>query len=86
LETIADGQGRRMTASKTDEKPDGAAGTALSKRALGWTIAIIVGLAAWFLIVWLAMGGTLIDAAGESVGTGLVILLVISIVGAVRKR
>lgn len=71
-----------MTVSDTGEQAD----RTVSRRALGWTIAVVVGLVAWFFIVWLAMGRTMIDAAGESIGTGLVILLVTSIVGSARRN
>lgn len=44
------------------------------------------GLIAWFFVAWLLLGRNVVDAAGESVGSGLVLLLVVSIGAMVLKR
>lgn len=46
----------------------------------------MVGLIAWFFFAWLALGRHVLDAAGESVGSGLVLLLIVSVVGMLLKR
>ena len=45
-----------------------------------------VGLIAWFFFAWLALDRHVLDAAGESVGSGLLLLLVVSVVGMLLKR
>ncbi len=49
---------------------------------------IVVGtmLIAWFFIAWLALDRHFIDAAGESIGSAFAVLLVVSLVGAFRRR
>lgn len=47
---------------------------------------VLVGLVAWFFFAWLALDRHVIDAAGESVGSGLLLLLVVSIAGVLLKR
>ncbi|HZN70748.1 MAG TPA: hypothetical protein VFC00_03550 [Micromonosporaceae bacterium] len=52
-----------------------------------WTVAAaVVGvvLVSWFFVAWLALGRHVADAAGESVGSGFALLLVISVIGAIR--
>ncbi len=46
----------------------------------------VVGLVAWFFFAWLGLDRNVIDAAGESVGTGLLLLLLASIGGMLLKR
>ena len=45
-----------------------------------------VGLVAWFFFAWLGLDRNVIDAAGESVGSGLLLLLLASIGGMLLKR
>jgi hypothetical protein len=45
-----------------------------------------IGLVAWFFFAWLGLDRNVIDAAGESVGTGLLLLLLASIGGMLLKR
>jgi len=47
---------------------------------------VTVGLIAWFFFAWLALDRHVLDAAGESVGSGLLLLLVVSVVGMLLKR
>ena len=47
---------------------------------------VTVGLIAWFFFAWLALDRHVLDAAGESVGSGLLLLLIVSVVGMLLKR
>jgi hypothetical protein len=49
-----------------------------------WVVGL--GLVAWFFFAWLALDRHVLDAAGESVGSGLLLLVVASIVGMLLKR
>lgn len=49
-------------------------------------LVVSVGLVAWFFFAWLALDRHIVDAAGESVGSGLLLLVVASIVGMLLKR
>lgn len=49
-------------------------------------VVVSVGLLAWFFFAWLALDRHVIDAAGESVGSGLLLLLIVSIAGMLLKR
>lgn len=40
----------------------------------------------WFLVSWAMFNSPLVDAIGETAGTLAVVLLLVSIVGAVRRR
>jgi hypothetical protein len=50
-----------------------------------WCLVVAVVLGAWFLVAWLALDRHVIDAAGESVGSAFFLLLVASVVGAIRR-
>jgi hypothetical protein len=43
-------------------------------------------LVAWFFVAWLLLERHIVDAAGESVGTAFGIMVVVSVIGAVRGR
>ncbi len=45
-----------------------------------------VGLVAWFFFAWLGLDRNIFDAMGESVGSGLLLLLIVSIGGMLLKR
>lgn len=47
--------------------------------------AVAVLLAGWFFFGWLVLGQGFVDSAGESIGTGFAFLLLVSIVGTVRR-
>lgn len=69
------------TAAQTASQP--------AKRPIGrmWTVsAVTVGgvLLSWFFFAWLALDRHIADAAGESVGSGFALLLVVSVIGALR--
>ena len=44
-----------------------------------------LGLIAWFLYGWLVQRQGLINSIGETAGTGFAVLLLISIIGSVRR-
>lgn len=44
------------------------------------------GLVAWFFFAWLGLDRNVFDAMGESVGSGLLLLLIVSIGGMLLKR
>ncbi len=58
----------------------------MSTRAVVVASVVGAGLIAWFFVAWLLLGRNVVDAAGESVGSGLVLLLVVSIGAMVLKR
>lgn len=58
----------------------------ISRNARITTAIVIVGLVAWFFFAWLALDRHVVDAAGESVGSGLLLLVIISAVGMLLKR
>ncbi|MEV0454719.1 hypothetical protein [Catellatospora methionotrophica] len=39
------------------------------------------GLVAWFFYAWLGLRRNAVDAAGESIGSGILLLLVLSVAG-----
>jgi glucan phosphoethanolaminetransferase (alkaline phosphatase superfamily) len=49
-----------------------------------WCLAVGVLLVVWFFIAWLALDRHVLDAAGESVGSGFALLVVVSVVGSLR--
>jgi hypothetical protein len=62
---------------------DLAAGREREWRIGTWIIA--VALVAWFLVAWLALGRVAWDALGESIVSGMLILLGVTIIGVVRS-
>ncbi|WP_034590882.1 hypothetical protein [Hamadaea tsunoensis] len=75
-----------MTAEQEPE------GEARSRPAARFTRATLVGcgiavgaLTAWFLFAWLVLDRMMLDAAGEAIGSGLLLLVVISIIGALLR-
>ena len=69
------------------DQPEAPAGSASRRAGLLWTVSagtVLVVLIAWFFFAWLALDRHVIDAAGESVGSGFALLLVVSVIGAVR--
>jgi hypothetical protein len=45
-----------------------------------------IGLVAWFFFAWLVLDRNIFDAIGESVGSGLVLLLIVSLGGMLVRR
>lgn len=46
---------------------------------------VIVGLIAWFFFAWLVLDRMMLDAAGEAIGTGLLLLVVVSVISALFR-
>jgi hypothetical protein len=68
-------------------EPESESGSGGISRNAMITAAIVVGgLIAWFFFAWLALDRHVLDAAGESVGSGLLLLVVVSAVGMLLKR
>jgi hypothetical protein len=57
----------------------------LSRRMLLWVSLAATALTAWFFFAWLVLDRMMLDAAGEAIGTGLLVLLLISIIGALAR-
>lgn len=49
-------------------------------------VTVIIGLVAWFFFAWLELERNIVDAAGESIGSALVALLLVSIIGVTVRR
>ena len=58
----------------------------LSRAAVTWLVVVGIGLVAWFFFAWLVLDRHLLDAAGESIGTALVLLIIVSVVGAIWRN
>ena len=82
--TTTDAKGASMT-----EPPEGEAEwpgrRRLSRTALLWCGVTVVALIAWFLFAWLVLDRMMLDAAGEAVGSGLLLLVIVSVVGALLR-
>ncbi|GAA1638345.1 hypothetical protein ACFQY4_43615 [Catellatospora bangladeshensis] len=57
----------------------------LSRRAKVIIGGIGGGLVAWFFFAWLGLKRNIVDAAGESIGSGILLLLLFSIAGATQR-
>jgi hypothetical protein len=57
----------------------------LSRTAVVLSAITAVALFAWFLFAWLVLDRMMLDAAGEAIGTGLLLLVVVSVVGALFR-
>lgn len=76
-----------MTTEPELGQPDESAKSAgISRAALAWSVTVVIGLTAWFFFAWLVLDRHLLDAAGESVGSALLLLIVVSVVGAVWRN
>jgi hypothetical protein len=59
----------------------------VNSRTLAVAVSLVgLGLVAWFFFAWLALDRNVLDAAGESVGSGLLLLVIISAWGMLLKR
>jgi hypothetical protein len=58
----------------------------LSRTALIWVALAGGALTAWFFFAWLVLDRMMLDAAGEAIGSGLLLLLLISIIGALARE
>jgi hypothetical protein len=59
---------------------------ALSRTAVVVGAAVAVLLVAWFFVAWLVLNQNVVDALGESVGSALAILVLVSLFGAFRRN
>ena len=76
-----------MTTEPDVGQPDESAKSpGISRAALAWSAAVALGLTAWFFFAWLVLDRHLLDAAGESVGSALLLLIIVSVVGAVWRN
>jgi len=57
----------------------------LSRSTLVWCAVTAIGLIAWFFFAWLVLGRMMLDAAGEAIGSGLLLLVIVSVVGALIR-
>jgi hypothetical protein len=67
-------------------EPESRSSGGLSRNVRITACVVSVGLIAWFFFAWLGLDRHVLDAAGESVGSGLLLLLVVSVVGMLLKR
>jgi hypothetical protein len=80
-----------MTADSGDPEsqvaePETASGrTGLSRAAQVWIGLTAGALTAWFLFAWLVLNRMMLDAAGEAIGSGLLLLLLVSIISALAR-
>jgi hypothetical protein len=59
----------------------------VNSRSLVVTASLVgIGLVAWFFFAWLVLDRNIFDAIGESVGSGLVLLLIVSLGGMLVRR
>jgi hypothetical protein len=84
LDTHPDDGQRAAPVSARIDAATSSQGLTSSQKA--WCLAVGVLLVIWFFIAWLALDRHVLDAAGESVGTGFGLLVLVSIIGAVRGR
>ena len=57
----------------------------LSRTAVLWSVLITIGLIAWFFFAWLVLDRMMLDAAGEAIGSGLLLLVVVSVISALFR-
>ena len=58
---------------------------AVRPAAVVWAVLAGVAVVGWFLLAWLRLGHTVVEAAGESLGSAFALLLLVSVVGSLRK-
>jgi hypothetical protein len=63
----------------------GRAPTRVSTAIIIWYAVVAILLAGWFFFGWLVLRQGFVDSAGESIGAGFALLLIVSIVGTVRR-
>lgn len=57
----------------------------LTRTTFFWCALTAIALVAWFLFAWLVLDRMMLDAAGEAIGTGLLLLVIVSVVGALFR-
>ena len=68
--------------SKVDEHT----GERMSRPAIAGVVLTVALSLIWFYVSWQVLGSPFADAVGETVGSLAAVLLIVSIVGAIRKR
>lgn len=58
----------------------------MSRLAVAGVVLTVVAAVTWFYISWQVLKSPLTDAVGETVGSLAAVLLILSIVGAIRRR
>jgi hypothetical protein len=59
----------------------------MNARSLVVTASLVgLGLLAWFFFAWLVLDRNIVDAMGESVGSGLLLLVLVSFGGMLLRR
>jgi hypothetical protein len=77
-------------ASGSSPSPGGEAaasprGRRLSRATLLWCAGITVALIAWCFFAWIVLDRMFLDAAGEAIGSGLLLLVIVSVVGTLAR-
>ena len=75
-----------MNPDQTEQPAEGGPARELSRWAAIISALVAACLVAWFFFAWLWQKQPIADAAGESVGSALVILLIVSICGVISKN
>jgi hypothetical protein len=50
-----------------------------------WCVITAIALIAWFFFAWLVLNRMMLDAAGEAIGSGLLLLVIVSLIGALLR-
>jgi hypothetical protein len=58
----------------------------MSRLAIAGVVLTVVLALTWFYVSWRVLKSPLTDAVGETVGSLAVVLLIVSIIGAIRRR
>ncbi|NUT36101.1 MAG: hypothetical protein HOV79_23845 [Hamadaea sp.] len=57
----------------------------MSRAAAVWSGVAAFALTAWFFFAWLVLDRMMLDAAGEAIGSGLLLLLLVSVGNALLR-
>jgi hypothetical protein len=57
----------------------------MSRLAITIVILVVIGAVAWVLLSWRVLRSPLVDAVGEAAGSVFLALLIVSVVGALRR-
>ncbi|GLY26314.1 hypothetical protein Misp04_60450 [Micromonospora sp. NBRC 101691] len=83
---VPSGDDTRRTGADDTRRSDGAAGTPTVSTATVVAYAVAgAAVLGWFLFGWLVLQQGFVDSLGESAGAAFALLLVVSIVGTVRR-
>jgi hypothetical protein len=72
-------------AAREQAEPVPVPAATLSRRAKMIIGGVSGALVAWFFFAWLGLKRNIVDAAGESIGSGILLLLLFSIAGATHR-